>query len=95
MRDGRLAAVGNDAAVNRWLPELRAVKEQVINLLRWPTDEAVIRRWLTEIGETDQHLTEMTVRWCKTDAVSRGWALAQAERLIGPEDHLQPRPSKP
>jgi hypothetical protein len=95
LRDGRLAAVGTDAAVNRWLPELRAAKEQVINLLRWPTDEAVIRRWLTEIGETDQHLIEMTLRWCKTDTVSRGWVLAQADRLVEPEGQAQPRPSKP
>jgi hypothetical protein len=78
LRDGRLTATGNDAAVNRWVPELRAEKEQVINLLRWPGDEVVIRRWLAEIGEDDQHLVALTLRWCQTDAESRAWALALA-----------------
>jgi len=78
LRDGRLAAVGTDAAVKRWLPELRAVKQDVINLLRWPGDEAVIRRWLEGIGEDDPHLVAMTLRWCQTDAASRSWALSQA-----------------
>ena len=78
LRDGRLAAVGNDVAVNRWLPELRAAKEKVVNLLRWPTDEAVIRRWLTEICETDQHLIEMTIRWCSTNRESRDFFLRLA-----------------
>jgi hypothetical protein len=78
LRDGRLAAVGTDAAVNRWLPELRAVKEQVVNLLRWQTDEIVIRRWLTKIGETDQHLIELTIRWCATNRESRDFFLRLA-----------------
>jgi hypothetical protein len=42
------------------------------------TEEAVIRRWLAEIGEDDPHLVAMTLRWCQTDAASRAWALSQA-----------------
>ena len=41
-------------------------------------DEAVIRRWLGQIGEDDQHLVAMTLRWCQTDPASRAWALSQA-----------------
>ena len=41
-------------------------------------DEAVIRTWLSSIGETDQHLIEATVRWARVDEASRAWALAQA-----------------
>jgi hypothetical protein len=41
-------------------------------------DEAVVRRWLGQIGEDDQHLVAMTLRWCQTDPASRAWALSQA-----------------
>jgi hypothetical protein len=82
LRDGRLAAVGTDAAVNRWLSELRAVKEQVINLLRWATDEAAIRRWLAVIGEDDERVIEETVLCCKTDEPSRTWALDEALKVL-------------
>ena len=41
-------------------------------------DEAVIRRWLTAIGETDERVIEETVLCCKTDEPSRDWALEQA-----------------
>jgi len=41
-------------------------------------DEASIRRWLSLIGETDQHLIEMTIRWCETNRESRDFFLRLA-----------------
>ena len=82
LRDGRLTATGNDAAVNRWVPELRAEKEQVIDLLRWPNDQAVIQRWLAVIGEVDELVIEQTILCCKTDEPSRTWALDEALKVL-------------
>jgi hypothetical protein len=78
LRDGKLAAVGTNSAVNRWLPELRAAKQDVINLLRWPSDEVVIRRWLEGIGEGDPYLIALTLRWCQTNRESRDFFLRLA-----------------
>ena len=82
LRDGKLTASGNDAAVNRWATELRAVKADVISLLRWLTDEAVIRRWLAVIGEDDKRVIEETLLCCKRDGPSRAWALDEAQKAL-------------
>lgn len=82
LREGRLVAFGGDAAVARWAPKLRDAKEQLIILLRWQTDEEVIRRWLRTIGETDHHLIDTTIQWCKTDSDSRRFFM----RLAAPTD---------
>jgi hypothetical protein len=82
LRDGRLTAAGNDAAVNRWVAELRAEKDQVVSLLHWATDETVIRRWLGQIGESDELVIERTILCCKTDEPARAWALDEAQKVL-------------
>lgn len=41
-------------------------------------DEDLVRCWLTSIGETDQSLINRTIRFCRTDARSREFFLAQS-----------------
>ena len=53
-------------------------------------DEAVIRRWLTAIGETDERVIEETILCCKTDEQSRDWALEQARANQGARNDLRP-----
>jgi hypothetical protein len=41
-------------------------------------DEKLVRCWLASIGETDQSLINRTIRFCRTDARSREFFLAQS-----------------
>ncbi|MEF8722706.1 hypothetical protein E4Q23_08995 [Candidatus Accumulibacter phosphatis] len=77
-----IKAAGDQAAVNRWLPAIRAHKAFIVVLLV----DAAVRRWLAAIGETDQETIDEVLAACRRDSEVRAYFLGRA-RNAGMDAH--------
>ena len=89
---GTLKAVGDGAAVNRWLPTIRECKSEIIAALQQaandPADkpipvlsrdgETVILAWLAAIGETDPVTIGEVIDRCRSDVEARAYFIGRA-----------------
>ena len=74
---GKVKAVGNEEAVNRWLPAIRENKDSITSVLLAANDQAptrllgtdatVIRAWLASIGEDDRAICGEAIDQCAHD----------------------------
>ena len=89
---GTIKAVGDGAAVNRWLPTIRERKSEIIAALQQaendPADkpisilssqgETVIIAWLAAIGETDPVTIGEVIDRCRSDVEARAYFIGRA-----------------
>ena len=89
---GTLKAVGDGAAVNRWLSIIRERKSEIIAALQQaendPADkpisilssqgETVIIAWLAAIGETDPVTIGEVIDRCRSDVEARAYFIGRA-----------------
>ncbi len=93
---GTLKAVGDGAAVNRWLPTIRERKSEIIEALQQTQHapipvlsrdgETAILAWLASMGEIDPVTIGEVIDRCRSDAGARayfGRAVAELPKLKG------------
>lgn len=89
---GSIKAVGDGAAVKRWVPTIRERKSEIIAALQQaknePTDkpvpvlsregETAILAWLASIGEADPVTIGEVIDRCRSDAGARAYFIERA-----------------
>lgn len=86
---GTIKAIGDGAAVNRWLPTIREHKGGIVAALKvgagdtapdpmTADDERVIRAWLAYIGETDPATIDDVLTKCSNDIDARDYFIRRA-----------------
>jgi len=90
IEDGKVRATGNKAALERWMPVIRERKAEIIEALKvgagdtarsralTAEDEALIRRWLARIEETDPVTIAAVIEQCLNDAAAMSYFLERA-----------------
>lgn len=69
---GAIKAIGNSAAVNRWLALIRERKPEVVEVL-------TVRAWLALLGETDPATLAELIERCRHDPQLRAYVSQQAK----------------
>lgn len=87
---GTIKATGEDEAINRWLPEIREHKAEIIQALQKPEpgiqqlsdeDEALILAWLKRIGETDVVTIDKVINKCRCGLDVRSYFVRRATEI--------------
>jgi hypothetical protein len=90
IENGKIKATGDKAALARWMPVLRERRAEIVEALKvgagdtarsralTAEDEAVIRRWLALIGETDPATIAAVIEQCASDAAARAYFIRRA-----------------
>ena len=99
---GTIKAVGNQAAVDLWLPAIREHKTGIVALLAEGANvepgrqlpdtllagdqESAVLAWLSEIGETDQAIVAEVLTACRHDCDARAYYLGRAGYAVTDDD---------
>ncbi len=81
---GALKANGDEVAVSRWLPKIRANKRDIMAFLRravnliTPEDETAICAWLAHIEESDPGIISEVLNKCRAEPKARDYFLWRA-----------------
>jgi hypothetical protein len=83
---GNIKLSGSRAAVNQWIPVIRDNKAELIEALppapMTPAEEAAVRAWLAQMGETDLAEIAEVMQKCQSNAAARAYCLAHAVCLV-------------
>ena len=89
---GTIKAIGDQAAVNRWLPTIREHKPGIVKALLEADASTgsleAIRAWLAHIGETDPAIIGEVLDKCSTDADALDYFTRQVRTQAGIDSEM-------